>query len=247
MNESDPSSTNSRRRRGEFFDTARDLPADYRVPFEIEIVHRDDDILIADKPHYLNTTPRGEHVKESLVTRLRSELDLPDLSPAHRLDRMTAGLLVCTLRRDLRGSYQTMFADRLVRKTYLAVANDLPGLDWPRTVESRIVKDTGTPIAREEPGPVNAVTEIDKVITGGGRAGYRLVPLTGRTHQLRIHLNSLGIPIVGDNFYPSILDTAMDDYSAPLQLLAKTVEFRDPLSGLNRSFTSRRRLAEWPS
>jgi len=229
-----------------FFDVGRDLPADHRVPFEIDVIHRDDDVLVVDKPHFLSTTPRGRSVTESLVVRLREELGLPELSPAHRLDRVTAGIVVCTVRRSVRGRYQTLFADRLVRKTYEAIAGYRPDLEWPTTVRSRIVKEPGTPVAAQVPGEPNAVTTIELIESAGDLARYRLHPLTGRTHQLRIQMNGLGLPILGDNFYPAILDTAMDDYRNPLQLLARTVAFTDPISGLDREFTSRRQLAAWP-
>ncbi|RIJ68918.1 pseudouridine synthase [Nakamurella silvestris] len=230
-----------------FFDTSRDLPRDHRVPFEVTVVHRDEDLLVVDKPHFLNTTPRGSHVTESLVVRLRQELDLPDLSPAHRLDRVTAGLVLCTLRPEIRGRYQTLFADRRVRKTYEAVAGHRPELTWPRTVRSRILKEAGTPVAREVPGEPNAETVIELVEVRGQLARYLLYPHTGRTHQLRIQMNSLGLPILGDNFYPRILDTAMDDYRNPLQLLARSMSFVDPISAAERTFHSARRLAAWPS
>ena len=223
----------------------RDPAPEPRVPFEIEILHRDDDLLVVDKPHFLSTMPRGLHVVESAVVRLRRELDLPDLSPIHRLDRLTAGVLVFSLRPANRGAYQTLFAKRKVTKYYEAVAAYRPDLDLPTTVESRIVKYRGTPTAQQVPGEPNAHTRIELLAVHQGRGLYGLHPATGKVHQLRLHMNSLGLPIVGDNFYPTLLDTDRQDYSDPLQLLAKRIEFDDPITGERRRFASRRRLAGW--
>jgi tRNA pseudouridine32 synthase / 23S rRNA pseudouridine746 synthase len=183
---------------------------------------------------------------ESALVRLRRDLDLPTLSPAHRLDRLTAGVLVFTVDPSVRGAYQTLFAERQVRKVYEAIAPFRPDVDLPTVVRSRIVKERGVPRAQEVPGPVNAESLIQLVSPGPELAGYRLVPSTGRTHQLRLHMHSLGLPIVNDNFYPDLLDVDPEDYSAPLQLLARSLEFTDPLTGAARRFESRRALAVTP-
>ncbi|QIZ38150.1 RluA family pseudouridine synthase [Saccharopolyspora sp. ASAGF58] len=223
----------------------RDLPDEAPVPFGLDVLHRDDDLLVVDKPHFLATTPRGGHVVETALVRLRRDLGLPRLSPAHRLDRLTAGLVMFVLKPELRGAYQTLFHDRLVHKEYEAVAPFDPGLAMPRTVRSRIVKHRGVLAAREEPGEPNSETRIELIENRDGLGRYRLLPRTGRTHQLRVHLNSLGIPIVGDDLYPTVRDRAADDFTAPLQLLAKALEFTDPISGRRRRFESRRILASW--
>ncbi|KAA0017991.1 pseudouridine synthase [Antrihabitans cavernicola] len=220
----------------------RDLPVEQPVPFQIEILHRDDDLLVVDKPHFLASTPRGAYVVETALVRLRRELDLPELSPAHRLDRLTAGVLIFTVRAGARRPYQMMFADRSVRKEYQAIAKYDPALALPRTVRSRIVKERGVLQAREVDGEPNSETRIELIEQLGDRARYRLLPHTGKTHQLRLHMSSLGVPIVGDNFYPTFYDVAGDDYSDPLQLLAAAIEFDDPLTGAHRSFVSNRRL-----
>jgi tRNA pseudouridine32 synthase / 23S rRNA pseudouridine746 synthase len=230
----------------------RDLPDEVPVPFEIRVVHRDDDLLVVDKPHFMATIPRGRHIVETALVRLRRELDLPALSPAHRLDRPTAGLLMFVMRPERRGAYQTLFRDRRVRKTYEAVARHDPALALPRTVHSRIVKERGVLHAYEEPGPVNAITHIELIAhrdeNGDDRlARYRLVPETGRTHQLRVHMNGLGVPILGDDFYPEFTEKPLDDFRRPLQLLASTLEFRDPFSGTLRRFTTGRQLQAWTS
>ncbi|AXB42047.1 RluA family pseudouridine synthase [Amycolatopsis albispora] len=232
-------------RPGTFIWFHRDLPDEVPVPFEIGIVHRDDDLLVVDKPHFLATIPRGRHVVETALVRLRRDLDLPRLSPAHRLDRVTAGLLLFVIRPELRGAYQTMFRDRLVRKEYEAIAPVNPALELPAVVRSRIVKERGVLAAQEVPGPPNAETRVELAETRGGLGRYRLLPATGRTHQLRLHLSGLGIPILGDDFYPVLTETALDDFRRPLQLLAKTLEFTDPVSGQPRRFESRRTLQAW--
>ena len=215
----------------------RDLPDEVQVPFEVPVLYRDDDIVVVDKPHFLATMPRGGHVVQTAVVRLRRSLGLPELSPAHRLDRLTAGVLLFTARREVRGAYQTLFARGEVTKTYLARA-DVSALDFPRTVRSRIVKERGRLQAFEEPGEPNAETLIEQL----GDGLYRLTPHTGRTHQLRVHMNSLGLPIHGDPLYPTVIDVAPDDFSTPLQLLAQRLEFDDPVSGVRRVFESTRVL-----
>ena len=223
----------------------RDPAPEPRVPFEIDILHRDDELLVVDKPHFLATMPRGLHVVESALVRLRRDLQLPDLSPIHRLDRVTAGVLIFSLRPANRGAYQTLFARRKVVKYYEAVAPFRPEVELPAVVESRIVKERGTPTAQQVPGEPNARTRVELLAVRGDRGLYGLHPATGKVHQLRLHMNSLGLPIVGDNFYPTLLDTDRQDYSDPLQLLAKRIEFDDPLTGAHRQFASRRSLAAW--
>lgn len=215
----------------------RELPDEVPVPFEIPVLHRDDDIVVVDKPHFLATMPRGRHVAQTALVRLRRELGLPELSPAHRLDRLTAGVLVFTAHREVRGAYQTLFSRGLVRKTYLARAAVDPGLVLPRVVRSRIVKRRGVLQASCEPGPPNAETLVELVSPDGL---YRLTPRTGRTHQLRVHMASLGLPIDGDPLYPNIIDVPADDFSTPLRLLAQRIEFDDPVTGARREFVSRR-------
>lgn len=216
----------------------RELPDEVVVPFDIPVLYRDDDIVVVDKPHFLATTPRGGHVTQTALVRLRRELDLPELAPAHRLDRLTAGVLLFTVRRELRGRYQTMFARGVVQKTYVAHAEGTPTIALPVTLRSRIVKHRGRLQAIEEPGEPNAGTRVESV--GGGL--YRLTPRTGRTHQLRVHMASIGLPITGDPFYPSVTDVAPDDFGRPLQLLAQRLVFDDPVSGERREFVSRRAL-----
>jgi tRNA pseudouridine32 synthase / 23S rRNA pseudouridine746 synthase len=217
----------------------RDLRDEVPVPFDIPVLYQDEDIVVVDKPHFLATMPRGRHVAQTALVRMRRELGLPELSPAHRLDRLTAGVLLFTARRELRGAYQTMFARGAVHKTYVARAAANPHVALPRVVQSRIVKRRGHLQAVEEPGEPNAETRVEAISPDGV---YRLTPRTGRTHQLRVHMASLGMPIYGDPLYPNVISVLDDDFSQPLQLLAQRIEFRDPVSGALRRFVSSRRL-----
>ncbi|MGL4307126.1 MAG: pseudouridine synthase [Mycobacteriaceae bacterium] len=220
----------------------RDPPVEVRVPFDIDILHRDENLVVIDKPHFLATTPRGAHIVETALVRLRRELELPELSPAHRLDRLTAGVLVFTVRQEIRGAYQRLFADRKVRKEYRARALVQDCLVLPRRVSSRIIKNKGSLIAIEEPGEPNSVTDIELIDSYAGIGNYRLRPHTGKMHQLRVHMNALGIPIIGDPLYPRVIPVSENDFRHPLQLLAQTIEFTDPLSGAERFFETHRTL-----
>ncbi|WP_370938524.1 RluA family pseudouridine synthase [Amycolatopsis sp. cg13] len=232
---------------GSFIWFHRDLPDEVPVPFDVTVLHRDEHLLVVDKPHFLATIPRGRHVLETALVRLRRSLDLPTLSPAHRLDRVTAGLVMFVITPSARGAYQTMFRDRLVHKEYEAIAPYDPSLELPRTVRSRIIKERGVLAAQEIPGPPNAESTVELLEHRDGLGRYRLTPATGRTHQLRVHMCSLGTPILGDDFYPDLHEKPLDDFTKPLQLLAKVLEFDDPLSGEHRRFTSRRTLTAWDS
>ncbi|MCK1819167.1 RluA family pseudouridine synthase [Streptomyces sp. XM83C] len=227
----------------------RELAPEVPVPFEVGVVYRDEHILVADKPHFLATTPRGSHVTETALARLRRELGLPTLTAAHRLDRLTAGLVLFTVRPEERGAYQTLFRDRRVRKAYEAVAPYDPALDLPVTVRSRIVKERGELTAREVPGEPNAVTRIEPAEhRADGLARYRLLPATGQTHQLRVHMNALGVPLLGDPLYPNVAAPAPPgDFRRPLQLIAAELEFTDPVTGAEHRFRSTRTLAAWES
>ncbi|MFJ2094397.1 pseudouridine synthase [Streptomyces sp. NPDC087901] len=225
----------------------RDFAPEEPVPFPVGVVYRDAHLVIADKPHFLATTPRGRHITETAVARLRRELRLPLLQPAHRLDRLTAGLVLFVVRPEERGAYQTLFRDRLVRKEYEAVAPYDPSLALPRTVRSRIVKERGVIAAREEAGEPNSESRIEMLEHREGLGRYRLRPATGRTHQLRVHMNSLGLPLVHDPVYPVVeAEGAPDDFVHPLQLLAKALEFTDPVTGEPHRFESGLRLSAWP-
>jgi tRNA pseudouridine32 synthase/23S rRNA pseudouridine746 synthase len=226
----------------------RDRLAEPEVPFEVEVVYRDAHVVVADKPHFLATTPRGRHVTQTALSRLRHSLALPQLTPAHRLDRLTAGLVLFVVRPEDRGAYQNLFRDRRVRKEYEAVAVHDPAVELPRSVRSRIVKERGRMAAEErDDGPPNAETRVELLALRAGLGRYRLLPATGRTHQLRLHMAGLGLPLLNDPLYPKVLpEGAADDWSRPLQLLARALEFTDPVTGRAVRFESTRRLARWP-
>ncbi|MFG2448136.1 RluA family pseudouridine synthase [Streptomyces sp. NPDC048512] len=224
----------------------RELPDEEQVPFPVEVVYRDEHIVVADKPHFLATTPRGSHVAETALARLRRELELPELGAAHRLDRLTAGLVLFTVLPGERGAYQSLFRDRLIAKEYEAVAPYDPGLVLPRTVRSRILKERGVMAAREVAGEPNAVTRVELAEHRGGLGRYRLTPSTGQTHQLRVHMTALGVPLLGDPLYPEVTGPVpAGDFRRPLQLLARALEFTDPVTGRAHRFVSGRELEAW--
>lgn len=231
----------------------RDLPTETPVPAGIGILYSDERILVVDKPHFLSSIPRGRHVLESVVVRLRTQLGLPELTVAHRLDRVTAGVLLLTRERKWRRPYQEMFERREVVKKYRLVAPVVhdparEGIGATKNgwqVRSRIIKERGILQAREVPGVPNAVTDIVLIGKCGGLGLYEASPRTGRTHQIRLHMQRLGAPIVNDPLYPTVLDTPVDDFTHPLQLQAWRMGFTDPVSGEPRAFTSRLRLAAW--
>ncbi len=221
----------------------RDRADEVVVPGRIHIVHRDERIVAVDKPAFLSTIPRGRHVLQSVVVRLRAELGLPELSPLHRLDRVTSGILILATERRWRGAYQSMFQRGEVGKTYRALAPLLPGLEFPITVRNHLGTAPGRFQAEVVAGaPVNAVSLVEVEEEFEDTAVYRLTPRTGRTHQLRMHMFGLGIPILDDPLYPVVEDVALDDFSRPLQLLASEVRFTDPVDGTPRRFTSVRTL-----
>ncbi|MFE7522642.1 pseudouridine synthase [Streptomyces halstedii] len=227
----------------------RDFAPEVPVPFPVEVVHRDAHLVVVDKPHFLATTPRGRHITETAVARSRALLGITALQPAHRLDRLTAGLVLFVVRPEERGAYQTLFRDRLVRKEYEAVAPYDPRVTLPRTVRNRIVKERGILAARVEPGEANSETRIELLEHRAGLGRYRLLPATGRTHQLRVHMNGLGLPLVHDPVYPVVRPEpapGREDYGRPLQLLARVLEFTDPVTGAERRFESGLRLSAWP-
>ena len=221
----------------------RDLPEEKVVPGHIHVVHHDDRIVVIDKPAFLSSIPRGRHVLQSVVVRLRADLGLPELSPLHRLDRVTSGLLVLATERRWRGQYQTMFQRGEIAKTYRALAANRPELEHPVTVRNHLIKRRDQVQAEVDPAaPVNAVSLIERELVVGDSAIYRLTPQTGRTHQLRMHMLGLGAPISGDPLYPIDRGVAVDDFSTPLQLLASELSFTDPIDGSERNFSSVRGL-----
>lgn len=206
------------------------------IPCVEAIVHQDAHLLVADKPHFLPVTPAGGYVRETLLARLVARTGNRDLVPLHRLDRLTAGLVLFSTRPDSRDAYQRLFRERRIEKVYEALAPGLPELPFPLERQTRLVP--GEPFFRmaEVPGEPNARTRIEVIDGAGPVWRYRLHPVTGRKHQLRVHMAGLGAPILGDDLYPELLADA--PVGVPLQLLAKELAFDDPFTGERRTFTS---------
>lgn len=224
----------------------REVVEEPRIPFEEALVHVDAHLVVADKPHFLPVAPAGRHVHETLLGRLMRRLDNPDLVPLHRLDRDTAGLVLFAAHPDTRAAYQALFRDRRITKGYEALAPALPGLEFPRVHSSRL--EPGEPFfrMREVPGTANTETRLDVLTRGEGLWRYRLEPVTGRKHQLRVHMAAMGAPIANDAVYPEVRQREDDDFTKPLKLLARTLSFSDPLDGSPRHFESRFRLDPFP-
>jgi len=216
------------------------------IPFAERVLFQDAHILVADKPHFLPTIPTGRFLKETLLVRLKRAHDLPHLVPIHRLDRETAGVVIFSLNPDSRGAYQSMFQKRVVKKTYEAIAPMLAGREFPFTYRSRMQDAQQFFVSEEVEGEPNSETLVELLEQRGALARYRLHPHTGRKHQLRLHLSSLGAPILNDAFYPVALPCKGDDIGSPLQLLARSIAFDDPLTGQARSFSSELSL-DWPA
>jgi tRNA pseudouridine32 synthase/23S rRNA pseudouridine746 synthase len=221
----------------------RELPAETPIPFAAQVLFQDAHLVVVDKPHFLPMIPSGRFLQETLLVRLKKTLALPHLTPIHRLDRETAGVVIFSHNPDTRGAYQSLFQKRAVRKTYEALAAPLPGCAFPFTYRSRMVDGDQFFVMREEEGEPNSETLVELIAQHGEVCHYRLHPHTGRKHQLRLHMASLGAPIQNDAFYPVALPCKGDDFSAPLQLLARSIGFDDPLSGVSRTFFSQRTLA----
>jgi tRNA pseudouridine32 synthase/23S rRNA pseudouridine746 synthase len=224
----------------------RELESEIKIPFAHSILYRDEHLLVADKPHFLPVVPSGRFLHETLLVRLRKKENLKHLVPLHRIDRETAGVVLFSLNPETRSRYAELFNNRKVNKVYEALAGGGGGskLDFPVTRRSRMV--AGNPFfrMREIEGEPNSETRIDLIERMEDANLYRLRAVTGKKHQIRLHLAALGIPIVNDKFYPEMSpDRDDDDFSAPLKLLAKSVSFRDPVTNLERFFESGQSLA----
>ncbi|RRU64866.1 pseudouridine synthase [Stenotrophomonas maltophilia] len=220
----------------------REVAGEPVIPFTESILHLDAHLLVADKPHFLPVTPAGGYVSETLLARLVARTGNTELAPLHRLDRLTAGLVLFSTQAATRDAYQRLFRERRIEKTYEALAPALPGLAFPLQRDSRLVP--GEPFFRmaEVPGEPNARSRIELIEAEGPIWRYRLRPETGRKHQLRVHMAMLGAPIEGDDLYPQLMLRPDETVEAPLQLLAQGLAFDDPLSGEPRRFSSQRRL-----
>lgn len=218
----------------------REIADEPRIEAEEAILHADAHLVVADKPHGLPVTPSGRFVDETLLARLVRRLGNPDLVPLHRIDRDTAGLVLFSADPGSRTRYAALFLERRIDKRYEALAPPLPGIAFPHLRRSRLVRGEPFFRTREAEGTPNAETRIDVIARGDTYWRYALQPVTGRQHQLRVHLAALGAPILGDPLYPEVREAT----GVPLQLLAKSLSFEDPLDGRFRSFESRLALAQ---
>ena len=224
----------------------RDLEVEPRIPFDEVILHQDEHLIVVDKPHFLPVTPSGKYLQETVLVRLKRKLGIDTLIPIHRIDRDTAGLVLFSIQPATRDAYQALFRDRAVHKTYEAIAPWRPDLhhesSFPLTRHSRIVESEGFMTQTEVEGTPNALTHIQVLEVKGNLARYQLKPVTGKRHQLRVHMNALGLPILGDGIYPVLTPEGQIDYENPLQLLAKSIEWLDPITQEVRRFDSQREL-----
>ena len=226
----------------------RDLPDEPVIPFEARIVFQDEHLVVADKPHFLPVTPGGRYVQETLLVRLKRQLGLPDLSPLHRIDRETAGLVVFSVRPADRDAYQRLFREHRIHKTYEAIAAAPNGWAAPVVHRSRMVEDPQAFYRMvETEGEPNSETHIDLIERLGPWARYRLAPISGKRHQLRVHMQALGLPLHGDQFYPTVrrAPDEVEDFASALRLLAQSIAFTDPVTGEERAMHSGLRL-DWP-
>lgn len=221
----------------------REVDAEPVIPFAERILFQNDEILVACKPHFLPVTPGGRYVDECLLNRLRKSTGNHDLVPLHRIDRETAGIVLFSANIKTRALYNDLFTSGNIQKSYQAlsaVAGDPGGEEW--LVENRVVQGTPWFRMKTEPGAVNARSRIKLVQLKDGLARFQLNPVTGKTHQLRVHLGGLGFGILNDRFYPTLQEERADDYANPLQLLAKSVKFQDPVTGKSMEYDSEREL-----
>ena len=218
----------------------REVPTEIEIPFVETLLHVDEHLVVVDKPHFLPVVPSGGYVEQTLLARLVRRLDNPQLVPLHRIDRLTAGLVLFSANLQSRSQYQQLFRDRQMHKGYEAIAPALPGQSFPQLRQTRL--DAAQPFFRmqEVEGPANSETRIEVREQQGDLWRYGLYPVTGKKHQLRVHLAALGAGICNDPFYPQLTaaSDAPDDYRKPLKLLAQELAFTDPLSGLPRQFRS---------
>lgn len=220
----------------------RALDEEVRIPFEEAVLYQDEHLVVADKPHFLPVTPSGHYLQETLLVRLKNRLGIDGLIPIHRIDRETAGLVLFSVQPAERDAYQALFRRHEVTKHYQAVAPWRGDIGFPLTRKSRIVPDQPFFRQREVAGEPNSQTHVDVIEVRGETALYALSPVTGKKHQLRVHMNALGLPLVNDRMYPPVQHTPDDDYRYPLQLLAQAIAFVDPITGESRHFESRRHL-----
>ncbi|MEO7052986.1 MAG: RluA family pseudouridine synthase [Rhodanobacter sp.] len=216
----------------------REIAEETPIPFVETVLHSDAHLVVVDKPHFLPVAPVGRFVEQTLLRRLVQRFGNPQLVPLHRIDRATAGLVLFSADPTSRAAYQALFRERRIEKCYEALASPLPALTFPLCRRSRLVRGEPFFRMRETAGEPNSETRIEVIELGELCWRYELHPVTGRKHQLRVHMAALGAPILHDTFYPELAESAADDYRRPMKLLARELAFIDPLSGKPRSFCS---------
>ena len=222
----------------------RDVPHEATLPEDAQVLFEDEHLLVADKPHFMPVTPGGRYLQSCLLVQLKRLTACESLTPIHRIDRETAGLVVFCKRAQDRNAYHALFREHQVRKWYQAVAAFHPELHLPLVHRSRLAEADTFFLSQEVPGEPNSETRVSLLKRVRDLALYQLQPVTGHRHQLRIHMMSLGVPIAGDQLYPQVLrgPHEADDFSQCLQLLAQRIAFTDPVSGEERDWQSQRSL-----
>ena len=218
----------------------REVESELSIPFKETILFQDEHILVAYKPHFLAVTPGGIYVNECLQNRLRRSTGIEALQALHRLDRVTAGLVIFSVNPDTRHRYHRLFETRQIHKTYQAIARtsngeNLIGQEW--VIKNRIVQSEPRFRMHVTEGEANSHSVIRCLQQSNHQALFELNPVTGKTHQLRLHMQTLGWPILNDKYYPQLQPLSADNYSAPLQLLAKKLQFIDPVTQHPRHFS----------
>lgn len=223
----------------------REVENEPSIPAKEAIVFCDQHILVAYKPHFLAVTPGGMYVNECLQNRLRCSTGIASLQALHRLDRATAGLVLFSVNPATRHCYHQLFETQKIQKTYQAVANinsaeNLIGREWQ--IKNRIVKSDRRFRMQVVAGKANSHSVIRCLQQNAQQALFELQPITGKTHQLRVHMQGLGWPILNDQYYPHLQPQSADNYGEPLQLLAKQLQFIDPVTQQPRHFIERKNL-----
>lgn len=216
------------------------------IPFAETIIFQDELILVAHKPHFLPVMPGGKFVKECLQNRLRNKTGNQQLQAVHRIDNGTAGLVLFSVAPKSRAHYHNLFSNHQVTKTYQAIASTLnqPVADnqqWE--VKNRLEKSEPKFLMRIVEGQPNSHSHIRCLQHSADKALFELNPVTGKTHQLRVHMKSLGWPLLNDNYYPELQKHTPNNYSKPLQLLAQKLQFIDPITQQTRHFSSNTTLS----